>query len=388
MKTNHLLILIFSVFALGACHQKPEEEEEKKPVPKSGSNHLSLSEAQWQQSGFQFGKPEVSELPGIIQVQGILDVPPQNLSSVSAMASGFVKKTDLLQGTHVHKGDVLVTLQSPEFISLQEEYLSNRSKLAFLAQEAERQQGLAEEKVASAKLFQQSKSEYESLKARQNGLRQKLKMLGFSIPVLEKGEIRSELEIRSPADGYVTDVFINPGKFIQPQDLICEIVNPEHLHSELYVYEKDISQIKNGQIIRFHPLGKPGEEQEAEVYLISRKINADRTVRVHGHLKKDNPSLIPNMAIQAVIEVGNRRGLTLPLSAVISFGGEKFVFAARKGQGKRPVFEKIVVKTGTETRDKTEIISSEPQLRTGDEIVISGAHLLLSVLENSEEEAD
>ena len=94
------------------------------------------------------------------------------------------------------------------------------------------------------------------------------------------------------------------------------------------------------------------------------------------------------MAIQAVIEVGNRRGLTLPLSAVISFGGEKFVFAARKGQGKRPVFEKIVVKTGTETRDKTEIISSEPQLRTGDEIVISGAHLFLSVLENSEEEAD
>jgi cobalt-zinc-cadmium efflux system membrane fusion protein len=382
-KNFQILISVLFLF-LASCGSKKEEKTQE-DAPK---NHLViLSQAQFKNAGISFGKPQVKNLPGFVEATGILDVPPQNLVNVSAMMAGFVKSTKLLQGQHVHKGEVLVVLQNQEFITMQQEYLSNKSKLEFLETETRRQKELSAENVSSAKVYQQSNSELQTLKAGQSGLHKKLQIMGFQMAQLEKGQIQSELSVICPIDGYVTEVKVNVGKYVQPNDLICEIVDMSHLHAELAVFEKDVPKLKIGQKIEFRLAGNLTKTYQAEIYLINKKINPDKTVRVHGHLESDIPELLPNMSIKASIEVENNMAQVVPNEAIVSFGREKFVFVSKGKDAKGNFqFEKILVKTGIQGATETEILEPADLSGIQNELVVKGAHDLLAVLENGGEE--
>src|SRR5690606_11521970 len=104
---------------------------------------------------------------------------------------------------------------------------------------------------------------------------------------LTKSNISSVVSIYSPVNGYVTTVNVNIGKYVTPQDVICEIVNTEHLHAELTVFEKDISKISVGQKITFYLVNESSKARTATVYLINHQISADRTIRIHAHFDAD-----------------------------------------------------------------------------------------------------
>ncbi len=381
---NFQIFISFLFLFLASCSSKKEEKtQEEAPI-----NHLViLSEAQFKNAGISFGKADVKNLPGFVEATGILDVPPQNLVNVSAMMAAFVKSTKLLQGQHVHKGEVLVVLQNQEFITMQQEYLSNKSKLEFLETETRRQKELSAENVSSAKVYQQSNSELQTLKAGQSGLHKKLQIMGFQMAQLEKGQIQSELSVICPIDGFVTEVKVNVGKYVQPNDLICEIVDLSHLHAELAVFEKDAPKLKIGQKIDFRLAGNLSKTYQAEIYLINKKINPDKTVRVHGHLESDIPELLPNMSIKASIEVENNMAQVVPNEAIVSFGREKFVFVSKGKDTKGNFqFEKILVKTGIQGATETEILEPVDLSGLQNQLVVIGAHDLLAVLENAGEE--
>ena len=58
-----------------------------------------------------------------------------------------------------------------------------------------------------------------------------------------QGSIVSQANIYSPIDGYVTQIYINTGSYVSPSDKIMEIINTDHIHLELKVFEKDLLQI-------------------------------------------------------------------------------------------------------------------------------------------------
>lgn len=90
-------------------------------------------------------------------LNGKIDVPPQNLISVSMPMGGFLKTTHLLPGMHIKKGEVLATMEDQQYIQMQQEYLMARSKMTFLESEFKRQRELNESKSSSDKVFQQTK---------------------------------------------------------------------------------------------------------------------------------------------------------------------------------------------------------------------------------------
>jgi len=381
-KINHIHINFLFVLLVGCSEKKPVAE-----ASASMSNIIKLSEVQFKNAGIAFGKVENKNISGFVEAAGILDVPPQNLVNVSAMMAGFVQTTKLLQGQHVHKGEVLLVLQNQEFITMQQEYLSNKSKLEFLDTETKRQKELSAENVSSAKVYQQSNSEFQVLKANQTGLQKKLQIMGFQMAKLEKGQIQSELSVLCPIDGYVTEVNVNIGKYVQPNDLICEIVDMSHLHAELTVFEKDVPRLRIGQKITFRLTGNSSKTYLAEIYLINKKINTDKTVRVHGHLESDVPELLPNMSIRASIEVEKIMTQVVPNEAIVSFGREQFVYISKPKDAKGNFqFEKIRIKTGLKGVSETEVLQPADFVSQNKILVVKGAHDLLAVLENAGEE--
>ena len=86
----------------------------------------------------------------------MIDVPPENRASVTAFMGGFVKKTPLLVGDRVKKGQLLVVLENQEFVQMQQDYLEVFNQLDYLKAEFERNQTLFKEKIASQKNFLQA----------------------------------------------------------------------------------------------------------------------------------------------------------------------------------------------------------------------------------------
>ena len=286
MKTALLISSIF-ISILFSCSKGKQEkliDSGIKIESASQDESVSISEEQFKSLEITLGYATMRSMNGLIKANGMLDVPPQNMVTVSAPLGGFVKSTDLLQGMKVKKGQPIVVLEHPDYIQLQEDYLSGKNQLEFLELEYKRQEELSKENINAAKTVQQAKSNYFGTKAKVQGLKAKLKLININPADLEAGEIQNTISIPSPISGYVTEVNVNIGKHVNPTDVMFKIIDTEHLHAEAQVFEKDIPQLKIGQLVRIY-LSNENKERLAKIYLIGKEITPERTVRVHCHLE-------------------------------------------------------------------------------------------------------
>ncbi|SDM73673.1 membrane fusion protein, cobalt-zinc-cadmium efflux system [Catalinimonas alkaloidigena] len=365
----------------------PVEENTASP-PETA--RVEVSAAQYQHAGIHLGGLQRRVMSQTLPVTGMVDVPPENLVSLSAPLGGFVKRTELLQGMRVRKGQVLATLENPEFITLQQDYLESKSQLTYLTLEYERQRELRQQNVSSAKLFQQTTQDYERTQIRVEALAEKLALIGIRAERLTPGKISRMAPLYSPINGYVTEVHVNVGTWVNPTDVLFEIADTDHLHAELTVFERDLSRIRPGQKIRFTLPNEDQRERTATVYLVGKAIGEDRSARVHGHLDKEDSALLPGMYLQARIEMGTDSVPVLPQGAVVTTAEQAYVFVqrGRRQEGGQQVydFERIPIQTGVSEGDYVQVELPDRMDAATESIVVQGAYALLSLMENGEEE--
>jgi cobalt-zinc-cadmium efflux system membrane fusion protein len=378
MKNRIRLLLLLTVF-WAACSKK-DKSTETTTVQPTEIAHVSLSQEQQKLLGIVLGQPILRSMNGTLKANGMLDVPPQNMVTVSAPLGGFVKSTELLQGMKVKKGQTVIVLQHPDYIQLQEDYLTSKNQLEFLDLEYKRQEELAKENVTAAKALQQAKSNYFGTKAKVQGLRAKLKLININPQELENGEIQNTISIPSPISGFVTEVNVNIGMHVNPTDVLFKIIDTEHLHAEAQVFEKDVPRLKIGQQVRVY-LSNENKERLAKVFLIGKEITAERTVRVHCHLEGEDPSLIPGLYFKALIETDPQQVTTLPNEAVVDFENKQYVFVEQKAGVLE--YEMIEISKLKSEEDFTEV--ALPSSIAGRKIVLKGTYALLSILKNTEE---
>ena len=390
--------LLFTAALITSCNTETKDAPVEEHHEEQEETMVEFTGAQIKTAGIKLGKMEEKQISGTIRVNGLLDVPPQQLVSISAPLGGFLKSTSLLQGSRVKKGQLIASIENLEFIQIQQDYLEAKGNFEFAKADYERQQELSKQNVNSEKTLQQAKSNFTSWQARYAGLREKLKVLNLNPTSIEGGNVRSTINLYSPIDGYVTEVNVNIGKFVNPTDVLFEIVDTEHLHAELTVFEKDVPKLKIGQKVRF-TLANESKERLATVYLIGREISEDRTIRIHCHIDEEDKELLPGMYLNGVVEAGGALVPALPAEAIVEYEGKKYVFVAtgethteEEGEseenalaGEGQHFEIVEVQTGNSEFGFIEITSAGP-LNKDSQIVIEGAYALLSTMKNSEEE--
>lgn len=388
MKTTKYIVAFLapSFLLFSSCGSK-QEETKKEEHREEESNTVELTDAQYKVAAIELGNIESRTLSGTIQANGLLDVPPQSKVTVSAPMGGFVKETELLQGSYVKKGQVIAVMQNTDYIQLQQEYLESSSQLEFLKAEYERQQQLSKENVNSQKTLQQAKANYTVSKAKTEGLKAKLQLLNINVSSPENGTMQNYINLYSPIDGYVTKVKVNIGVFVNPSDIMFEIVNTEHLHAELTVFEKDVPRLRIGQKVLF-TLANETTHRSATVYLIGREINADRTVQIHCHLDKEDKELLPGMYLKAIVETDNSNVPALPDEAIVNYEGKKYIFtvAGEQRPGMRH-FNRVEIETSESELGYNEVILPET-VNLQAKIVTKGAYNLLAKMKNSEEGED
>jgi len=321
---------------------------------------IRVTQNQFDTNDLMLGTMEKRTFPKMVETSGMIDVPPENRASITAFMGGFVKNTSLLIGDQVKKGQLLVTLENQEFVQMQQDYLEVFNQLDFLKAEFERNQTLFEEKIASQKNFLQAKSNYETAKARYQGLREQLQMLNISPSRVEQGNITSQAVIYAPISGSVTKMNVSKGSYISPATEILEIVNNDHVHLELTVFEKDILKVKKGQRIRFRIPEASEETFDAEVHLVGTSIdNTDRSIKVHGHLAhEEEANFLPGMFVDAKIMTDTIKTWSLPEEAVIESEGTYYILKLTGKEDGGYTFERVAVKQGNTYDGYTEIIAT------------------------------
>ncbi|MEX0290095.1 MAG: efflux transporter periplasmic adaptor subunit, partial [Flavobacteriaceae bacterium] len=98
-------ILIVSTFACGNLEKKPPE------VKGMAKDKIVVSKLQFENNGMELGSTTKQAFPEVVNVRGMIDVPPENRAIISATMGGYVKETPWLIGDQVRKGQALVTLE-------------------------------------------------------------------------------------------------------------------------------------------------------------------------------------------------------------------------------------------------------------------------------------
>jgi cobalt-zinc-cadmium efflux system membrane fusion protein len=354
----------------------------------SGPIRVSLTQAQYDVAAIQLGQPALRTLNTTLKANGTIDVPASNLVSVTVPFGGYIRKIDLEPGMKVRKGQPLVVLENPEYIQLQQDYLDTKAKLEFADLDYARQQELSRDNVNALKQFQQVRANRQSLQAQLAGMAQRLAILHINPSKLSPSQLTRQVTIPSPVSGFVTNVPVNNGRFLNPSDILVEITNVDHLHVRLSIFEKDISRIHAGQVVHFGMGGDPSFIHRGEIFLIGKSIAADRTISVLAHPDGYANDFIPGGYISALVDVRTQPLQTLPEAAVVSYGGKSLVYVLEKKQG-NPVsyqFQQVEVKTGV--REKGYVAVTFPSVINPaiTPVVVNGAYSLLAKLNNSEEE--
>ncbi|WP_459064163.1 efflux RND transporter periplasmic adaptor subunit [Flavitalea flava] len=379
--------MVTSLVLLSCKDNKEEKKVETASTSKQSADTVFFTNDQFRLSGIEIGLIEKRTMNGLIKVNGQLDVEPHNLVTISAPLGGYIKTAGLLPGQRIQKGQLIASLENPEFITLQQDYLETKSKLEYLEQEYKRQQELRKEEVNSAKTFQQVTADYHSMQARISALDQKLHMAGINMNQLESGQISRSGNLYAPISGYVKTSNVNMGKYVNPTDVLFELTNTNDIHLALNVFEKDVAQLQVGQIVKFSLANETGFNRTATVFLIGKATGEDRTVPVHCHLSNGKDSkLLPGMYVKAFIETNPQQVPVLPVDAVVQSEGKDYILIKVSKNDKGFKFRLEPVKKGMEKEGYTEITLPAGIDATTIQVVFKGAYTLLSALKNTGEE--
>ena len=416
-------MLFFCFAAITACGGKGSSTtetaatEEKHEDEHENTSTATLTEEQMKTIGVELGVIEEKELTSSLKANGILRVPNQNKASVNSIYSGVIKTLLVQPGSKVGKGQTIATISNPDFIQAQSQYLGVNAKITFAELEVKRQKELNEGNAGALKNLQSAETELRSLRTLKSTLAQQIQLMGINPARLANGKLISVLAVTSPISGVVSDVKVQMGSYVDVTTPVAEIVDNSQLHLDLSVYEKDLPNLKNNQLIHFTLTNNPGKEYDAQIFSLGSSFEGEsKAVSVHAKVMGDKTGLIDGMNVTAIISLQKATVPAVPTDAIVNIAGQDYIFMvtdkhaenehheagkdtvkhdakeahdhketkAGSEEEKGTTFEKIPVAKGTTEVGYTQITLLK-EIPKDAKIVVKGAFFVLAKMTNSGE---
>jgi cobalt-zinc-cadmium efflux system membrane fusion protein len=369
---------LISVFCLAglSCETKTEEaevEKSKTVADTSRIDQIALTPQQYQSIGIQLGVVKNENVSDEVKANGMVELPPKNHATLSLPVSGKISFIKGLPGQSVFKGELLATVESFEFIQLQQDYLQNASQLTYQEKELERQRTLSAENVGARKNFELAQANQRSTRALLQSLEAKLKILGLSVETLNKKGITPAVRVVSSVNGYITAADVNMGKEVAAGQPIFEVADKSDMHIALAVFEQDAPKIKKDQTILLQ-FNDGADPVQGRVLIVGKVLEGEnRTLTVHAHVKdrKEEAKLVPGAYVNAKIQTGVRPALMVPTAAIVRKGATGFVYIEEKPRE----FRRVPVAIGSAAKDDLVEIVTKKDLGN-QQLVVKGAYLI------------
>lgn len=412
LKYNIISLLFVTIFMISCGKKEPEAQKSEEKTEKVEENHeetpqtiASLSEDQIKSVGIILGAIEMKELTSTIKANGLLRVPNNNKATITSLYGGIIKTINVQVGSIVKKGQVIATISNPEFIRLQEDYLTTNSRITYAEQEYRRQKELFDNDAGAKKNLQNADAELKTLRTKRASLLRQLQIMGISAGKITNGNMRSGLTITAPISGTISNISAQIGSYVDISSPVAEIIDNHSLHLDLQVFEKDLPKMKVGQIIHFKLTNNPETEYDAKVFSIGSSFeNESKTISVHANVTGNKTGLFDGMNITGIVSLDKNTTPAVPNEAIVEADGKFYVFVRSdkdpheheesdheaeentEEHSKTINFEKIEVVKGSTDLGYT-AITPVKEIPEGSKIAVKGAFFINAKLSDSGDHA-
>ena len=234
---------------------------------------VPVSDSQARSLGIRVVHPIPSRTDQTLAFPAQIVIPTAQVWVVSAPIAGMVASLADARGDHVGHGQIVAVLQSPNFVSLQREYLHAIEQQALLEQQLRRNTTLADSQALAKRLLEASQTEARQAIIAVAERRQMLRLSGMSDDAIsrlsDEASITVELPVRAPEDGTVIEVAVSPGVRLDQSAPLLKAARLSPIWVEVALPASSVQAIRVGARVDIDGYDQPGR-----VLLVSETIDA------------------------------------------------------------------------------------------------------------------
>jgi membrane fusion protein, multidrug efflux system len=299
--------------------------------------------------------------------------------SVAPRAAGRVESVSVRLGDRVTRGQQIARIEDFEIkeqvkqadaaLAVSEATIRQREADLKLAEtNVERSRNLFQRQLLPKQTLDDNESRYQSALASVD-----LARAQHSQSKARLDELRINLAntiVSSPVNGFIARRAVDPGASVSQNAPVVDVVDITRVRLVANVVEKDLTQMKTGNVTAVEVDAFPGEMFMGRIARIAPVLDpATRTASIEIEIPNPDFRLKPGMYARVGITTGTKKdALVAPANAVIDLGGRRGVFLPQNNQA---VFRTVQV--GTEQGDVVEILGGVTE---GDTVITTGAAAL------------
>ena len=317
---------------------------------------LQLSPQKLQSIGVKIGEVQQKRVEDDILTTGNVAMDETRVAYVQVRFSGYIRKV-FVNATYqyVRKGQPLFTIYSPDLVATEREYLVAKQNQRAVARSAI--SGVAASAAALVDAAAERLAEWDVP-------REEIARLESS------GQVQQDVEVDSPASGYIIDREAFPNKYAQPDTRLYTIADLSTVWVFAQVFQSDLGRLKAGDSAALTVDTYPGRTFSGRVDFIYPDLDmATRTARVRIVVPNPDLSLMPGMFVDAGLKISMGRQIVVPAPGVLQSGAGQIAFVDLGGGA----FEPRKVELGARAGDDFIVLKG---LEPGERIVTSANFLI------------
>jgi RND family efflux transporter MFP subunit len=317
---------------------------------------LQLSPQKLQSIGVKIGEVQQKSVEDEIRTTGNVSVDETRVAYVQVRFSGYIRKV-FVDATYqyVRKSQPLFTIYSPDLVATEREYLVAKQNQREVARSSI--PGVAASAASLVEAASERLAEWDVP-------REEIARLESS------GQMRQDIEVDSPASGYVLDREAFPNKYAQPDTRLYTIADLSTVWVFAQVFQNDLGRLKAGDPAALTVGAYPGQTFSGRVDFIYPVIDmTTRTARVRIVVPNPELKLMPGMFVDAGLKIEMGRHVVIPATGVLRSGAGQVAFVDLGGGA----FEPRQVELGAQVGDDFIVLKG---LKPGERIVTSANFLI------------
>jgi membrane fusion protein, copper/silver efflux system len=314
-------LLILSAL-IGCDNPAPTEPDAKSAAPEAvrlvrqddGSELMVIANPAAEEG--LIGSVRQASLPDILEATGLVTFDDKLVSTISSRLTGRIEQVRTSQWKIVRRGEPLIELYSPDYMSAEAEYLAATSD-----------DTNEESAITRSGSFGLPAGFSMAASLKEAAIR-KLELLGFSPADIARIRKPSpSVWVPAPISGIVVSENVERGQQVNPGDQLFALATLQRVWITANIYEDDIARVQIGQSLDAVTASYPGEVFHGTVQRISPAVDPNiHTLQLRCQFSNPGSLLRPQMLAQVSLVTIPRQALVVPQAALVFDGDAYFAF--------------------------------------------------------------
>jgi len=318
MMSKQALGLVLASAVAACSHASASPEEAKQAAAKVHVETVAVTE---------------QTIPKLLTITGVLEADTR--TDLSANAQGRVVRTFVERGDHVKAGQLLAQLDVRAAVLTQAEAVANahsaKDTLANVRADCDRYKKLLERGAITQQEYDKQATSCATQSSSEEAARAR---------AAEAAQTLNDAAIRAPFTGVVGARFVSVGDYVHADTRVATLLVDDPLRLQLTVPEPSIGFVKEGVVVSFETVSRPGKAFKATVKFLGGEVRqATRDLVVEAVCDNPDHQLLPGMFVTAHLATGQETVPVVPKSALVRVDTSDTVFVVVSGRLQQRVLQ-------------------------------------------------